>query len=121
MSSIAEFLFSFHCNLKMYHWSTTRYARHKAADECIDRLLVLGDTLMEAYIGRYGRSFNKRESNIALTALDDKTAVAFLDNASKFLVVDLPRLFKKDDVDLLNIRDEMLATINTTKYLFSLQ
>lgn len=105
----------------MYHWNTTKYARHKAADECVERILELGDTMMEVFIGKYGRSFNKRESNIVVKLLDDRNIGAYLDGAIKFLVSEFPKLVKKDDTDLINIRDEMLAKLNTTKYLFTLQ
>ena len=119
MSQIIAFFFEFQTNVKLYHWTTTSYPRHKAADELFDKILENADKFMEVYIGKYGRS-HMTAKNIQLHSLNDKTVVAYLENKNKYLINELPKLLSKDDTDLLNIRDELLAAINQTKYLFSL-
>lgn len=123
MCSLVQFFFHLQTNLKLYHWTTTSYARHKAADDLVDSVTSLADMFMEVYIGKYGRPvFRKCLSNIVLTQITDDTVVAFLNTAIAFLTTDVKKLLNKDaDLDLLNIRDEMLGALNRTKYLFTLQ
>lgn len=122
MSHIIQFLFRVQTNIKLYHWTTTSFARHKAADELVQSFLDLGDQFMEVYIGKYGRSaLAKRESSLELLPLEDKSVGKFLDDSIRFLVHELPKTLKKEDVDLFNLRDEMVARLHQTKYLFTLQ
>lgn len=115
------FIFQMQMNMKLYHWMTTSLARHKASDELVDKITELGDRFMEVYIGKYGRaSIPKRDTSMPLLALDDKSVHKFLEDGVKFLQHELPKSLKKDDVDLLTIRDDMLATLHQTKYLFTL-
>jgi hypothetical protein len=118
MSQIIAFIFTMQTNIKLYHWMTTSYARHKAADFAVDKVTDLGDQFVETYIGKYGRpSMTKRDMTIALHSYDDNTVTKYLDECIKFL---LTLALKKDDVDLLNIRDEMVSALNQTKYLMTL-
>lgn len=122
MSSIIHFFFHLQTNIKLYHWMTTSFARHKAADELVDSVTSLGDKFMEVYIGKYGRSsLAKKDASIQLLQLNDKNVVEFLDVSIKFLLQDLSKMLKKEDVDLFNLRDELVASLNQAKYLFTLQ
>lgn len=101
---------------------TTSFARHKAADELVDNVSKLADQFMEVYIGKYGRQqIAKKDTTITLLPLRDDTVVGFIDHAIKFLMNELPKTLKKEDVDLFNIRDEIVGSLNQTKYLFTLQ
>lgn len=120
MSRIIQFVFELQNNIKLYHWMTLSYSRHKAADELIDKISELSDHLIEVYVGKYGRpSMSAKTSNIHLQNLDDKNIIKYLDDSIAFLLRDIPKLLTKDDVDMLNIRDEMVAALNQTKYLFT--
>jgi hypothetical protein len=121
MAQITEFIFSIQTNIKLYHWTTKSFARHKAADELVNKILELGDQFMEVYIGKHGRQTLKKPNNIKIMNLDDSSVIDYLDSSIKFLESDILKLIKKQDTDLLNIRDEMLSTINQTKYLFTLE
>jgi hypothetical protein len=121
MAEIINFFFDLQTNIKLYHWMTTSYPRHKASDDLSEKILDTSDRFMEVYIGKYGRpTMNKKHSNIYLQKLDDKNVVKYLDYAINFLLNDLMLCINKSDVDLLNIRDEMVGTLNQTKYLFTL-
>ena len=78
------------------------------------------DSFVEVYMGRYGRdkSLNK-EMTITLPSFTDKSVVAFFEDACVWLTEKLPKLISEKDSDLLNIRDEILAEINQTLYLFT--
>lgn len=122
MSQIVHFIFDLQTNIKLYHWMTTSYARHKAADNLVSQISNLGDKLVEVYIGKYGRpTINKKDSLIQLQNLNDKNILKYLDDAVNFLVQDVPKVLNKTDVDLLNIRDELVAVLHQTKYLFSFE
>ncbi len=117
---ITEF-FYFLNNLKIYHWATGSYARHKASDDCFSKIQALLDQFVETYIGKYGRQ--------RILHLKPKEAIhiqVFSDNEAKHLLKQLVqylqdmKLDSKQDSDLVNIRDEMVSSLNQTLYLFTL-
>jgi hypothetical protein len=55
---------------------------------------------------------------IYITDIDDTNIITILEEFKKILIAFDNKLSK--DTELLNIRDEMLAAINRTLYLFSL-
>jgi hypothetical protein len=118
---IIEQIFDFLNNLKLYHWTTTSYARHKATDQCFDSIQSLSDKFIEIYIGKYGRTK-------LVSSLNAKVRITrYTDSDIKELFVDFTEFIKKikldpkSDSDLLNIVDEMLGILNQTLYLFTLK
>jgi hypothetical protein len=51
--------------------------------------------------------------------INDKRAPQLMKEAIQWLTKSLPKQLSKDDTDLLNIRDEILADLNQTLYLFT--
>jgi hypothetical protein len=47
--------------------------------------------------------------------------MAYLDEAKDFLTNEVKSFLNEDDTELFNIRDEMLAAVNKTKYLLTLK
>ena len=108
--------------IKVYHWQTMSFARHKATDDLVAALDTNIDTFTEVYMGKYGRPhFTAKHSTLKLYDLSDKKGHKVLEESVKWLVHDLPKHLKKDDNDLLNIRDEIVADINKARYLFTLR
>lgn len=104
--------------IKLYHWQTKSFAEHKATDDLIGKLDTNIDTFVEVYMGRYGRPQVKRTlpvKNLTVTGIR-----TFIAKSGVWLSTKLPRMVKKTDTDLLNIRDEILADLNQIKYLFTL-
>jgi hypothetical protein len=69
-------------------------------------------------MGRYGRPVIKKTmpvKNLTVSGIR-----AFISRNSKWLDTSLPRMIKRSDSDLLNIRDEILGDMNQVKYLFTL-
>jgi len=117
MSNIINYIFYVQTNVKLYHWMTKSYARHKASDEFVDKFLELTDKFVEVYIGKYGRpTMNKKDKSIQLLHLDDKGVVKMMDD----LTTQFMAFVNDKDMDLLNLRDEIIALANHTKYLFTL-
>jgi hypothetical protein len=110
--------------IKLYHWTTMKYSRHKATDDLHASIQSGMDKFIEVYIGIYGRKevFKGKSTPIDLTLISDRDAINTLDDICDFLQKELPRHLDKNksNTDLLNIRDEILANINQAKYLFTL-
>lgn len=117
-----HFFFSMRNQIKLYHWQTKSYARHKATDDVISKLDEHIDQFVEVYMGKYGRA--KMTSKTATTTvlnLSEKSIVGFIKKCIQMLLGDCMKGLKEDrDTDLFNIRDEMLADLNQLLYLFTL-
>jgi hypothetical protein len=106
--------------VKIYHWETKNFARHKATDELVDKLDASIDKFVEVYVGKYGRpTLNSRTGSIRIRNFNDQEAPVLLKQAINWMTTKLPSLLKPTDTDLLNIRDEILADLNQTLYLFT--
>lgn len=118
--NIVKFLFHMTTTIKLYHWQTTNFARHKATDELHGALTDLTDQFVEVYMGRYGRPQFPNGFRLSISELSDDNADDMIKEYIDYLKTDLPKYLKEDDTDLLNIRDEMLSNLNKTLYLFTL-
>lgn len=104
--------------IKLYHWQTKQFARHKATDDLTAALDTTIDSFVESYMGRYGRP--KVSGSIKLHNFSEQAAKSFVDRETKYLQKELPRKIGKDDTDLLNLRDEILGELTKVSYLFTL-
>lgn len=104
--------------IKVYHWQTKSFARHKATDDFVTELDGLIDSFVEVYMGKYGRP--KVSGSIKLHNFSESAAKSFVAKQTAYLTKVLSRKLKSTDTDLLNIRDEILALVNKTLYLFTL-
>ena len=118
LNEIVKFFFTLQMLNKLYHWNTTSYATHKATDEFNSSLSSIVDKFVEVIIGRY--NIKPLVDNIViepanLTELGFiemlKRARTYLENFNTIIT----------DSELLNIRDELLASINQTIYLLRLK
>lgn len=117
-----NFFFGMREQIKLYHWQTKMYSRHKATDEVIEKLDKLIDTFVEIWMGKYGRPrITPKTSTIRVSNLSETGAVKFIQGCIKELQGPISNsLDAKKDTDLLNIRDEMLGDLNQLLYLFTL-
>ena len=115
---IVSVFFHMRAQIKLYHWQTRSFAEHKATDDLVTALDTNIDKFIEVYMGRYGRPYIKKTlpvKNLTVTGIR-----GFITKSDEWLASSLPRMLKKNDSDLLNIRDEILADLNQIKYLFTL-
>jgi hypothetical protein len=121
MDNLPRFFFSLQTNIKVYHWQTTSYARHKATDNLLSSIDGLIDKFMEIYQGKFGKIPNGSTTINIRTLTDEETAVDFLQKCIHFLqnITEEDANISNLDTDLLNIRDEMVGLLNQTLYLFS--
>ena len=118
--NIIKFFFHITSSIKLYHWQTTNFARHKATDDLHSTLLELIDSFVETFIGKYERPIFPSKFNLNIKTLDDEIAPIALQEYISYLTNEIPKYVDKKDTDLLNIRDEMLAILHKTLYLFTL-
>lgn len=117
-----QFFFTMREQIKLYHWQTKMYSRHKATDEVISALDVSIDKYVEVFMGKYGRmKLNSSTGTVHIRNLSESTIIKFIKNCINYLTNDLVKKLKDSDTDLVNIRDEMLAELNQLLYLFSLK
>ncbi len=119
-AEIVHLMMTLRNQVKLYHWQTMSFPRHKATDELVTKLDTNIDQFVEVYVGKYGRpKLTGKNSSIRLRNHSDKEAVALLREAVTWLNTDLNRYLKKGDTDLFNIRDTIVADLNQTLYLFT--
>jgi len=104
--------------IKLYHWQTGSFARHKATDDLTAALDLNIDAFVESYMGRYGRP--KVIKPIKLHNFTEEAARKFVAKKTEFLSKDLPKMIGEEDTDLLNLRDTILGDITKVLYLFTL-
>lgn len=120
-SDIVVLMLTLRNQIKIYHWQTLSFPRHKATDDLVGKLDENIDKFVEVYIGKYGRfNLTGKTSKIHIRNFQDKQAGQLLDDAISWMTNVLPKHLKHTDTDLLNIRDEIVGDLNQTKYLFTL-
>jgi hypothetical protein len=106
--------------LRILHWQTKSYAKHKAYGEIYDDLGDLIDNFVEICMGKHGR-FELSDGTIELFDIKNMSLQDFIDSAVEFLITLSDEYSAETDTDLLNIRDEMLGQFNKLKYLLTLE
>lgn len=119
MAEIASVFLYLLAQIRLYHWQTPVYIKHKAAGNFYEAMDGTVDKFVETYQGRYGRIMYQ-PFNASFNNISDAQFVDELQKFKEFLVNKLPSLIP-NDTDLLNIRDEMLGATNHVIYLLNLQ
>ena len=106
---------------RFLHWQTFGDAKHRTYGEIYEGLDDLIDSFAESMIGKYGRPEFDPEFSIMFQDIKSLSIQNFMDGITEFLVSFTDQLDSRYDTDLLNMRDEMLALINKSKYLLTLK
>ena len=116
--------------IKLYHWKTTSYSTHKATDQLYSDLNTKIDEFVEVMLGKpeiaYNRNFILNIQNIKLQKYNNNSDFKKEIEYYKKFMLDLSdkREFNQNNnlnVDLLAIRDEILALLNQFLYLLTLK
>lgn len=117
-----QFFFTMREQIKLYHWQTGVFARHKATDEVLSALDSAIDLYVETYMGKYGRPNITRTTNLVqIKNMSEKSVIKFVKDCLAYIQGGLVKGLKPTDTDLFNIRDEMLGELNKLLYLFTLK
>ena len=100
-------------NAHVLHLTTRSYAAHKALNEFYDGIIDLVDSLAEAYIGTHGMI---KFPQIPYVPYAD--ALDLLDGVDE-AIDECREKTDKGDTHLLNILDELVALVASTRYKLS--
>ena len=111
--------------IKLFHWKTYSYATHKATDELYSKLNEHMDRFMEVLLGKTGiRMDFTKQKTIQLIDMESREKLVEKVGQYKSYLVNLstnPAMKLMSNMDLLNIRDEILGDMNQFLYLLSLK
>lgn len=109
--------------IKLYHWKTYSYASHKATDELYTKLNENMDKFMEVLLGKTGMRIDLiRQKTLPLYDLTNSKELIRKVNEFKQYLVNLHNhkaMKVMANMDLMTIRDEILADMNQFLYLLS--
>jgi hypothetical protein len=116
------FLF-FTNSLKIYHWQTKSFARHKASDELVSFISSKTDQFIETMQGsKHTRLRVLADNSFKYKNQTDKSIVVLCTKFRDWLINSLPKYLNLEkDVDLMNLRDEIVGQINQILYLFTFE
>ena len=123
MSKLLTVFLSIQQQIRLYHWKTMSYSRHIASGQLYTSIDTLIDKFIETFQGKMdGKRIDYETISITLYSVNDNEMINILKDFKEFLVSDVEKIVKgMSNTDLKNIRDEILAQVNQTLYLFSLQ
>jgi hypothetical protein len=121
MADILNILLFLQNQTRLYHWITTSHSRHVASGDLYDNVSANTDTFVEVYQGIYGRiKLTSTTKTFKFDNIDDVKMVQLLKKCKTEFIKAIEKN-KIKETDLLNIRDEILANINKTLFLFTLK
>jgi hypothetical protein len=124
IGEIALYFIYIRDQMKVYHWQTNNYARHKASDTFVDNLTEKMDKFIEVMQGLEDERLviKKKNNKYLIGDQNDKDIIEVLNKFREWLVVDILKYLnkKKSNADLITIRDEILSDLDQTLYLFTL-
>lgn len=118
---IVRYMLQMLMTVKLYHWNTFSYSVHKATDDLYGELNTLIDQFVEILLGKTKREIIETKTLLLKTFKDNKSFEKEIETYKKYMV-NLGEIFnEKENSDILNVRDEILATLNKISYLLTLK
>lgn len=115
---VIKYFMSLLDQIKLFHWASKSYAKHKALDELHSTLSDKIDTLIESYLGRVkAQPLRSFKVDISISSDIEKTE-KFLEK-ERDEIVKLSARWKKYP-ELQNVLQEIANEINKTLYLCNL-
>lgn len=109
-------LLQFRNDVKMYHWQTKLFNRHKISDELLDSIDKLSDKIIETLFGRLNTRPFLKDDKIVIRNIDDNLFVSILKYNRDILEKILDKI---SFISFKSLIDELLVEINKTLYLTS--
>ena len=109
--------------IKLFHWKTHSFSAHKATDDLYAKLNENMDNFVEVLMGKMAgtRADFLSTKSINMVDLNNKKQLVGRVNVIKGMLSAMEKTIPlANATDLLNIRDEILADLNTFLYLLTL-
>ena len=120
MQEILEHLLQHVNQIRLFHWKTSSFARHKATDKYMNIINPIIDNIIESLQG--GREKRIVDSFVAkYQDLTEDNVMNYLKVYKHWLENHMPILLDKNETDIMNLRDELLAAVKRLMYLFTLK
>jgi DNA-binding ferritin-like protein len=107
--------------VKIYHWNTKSFSQHKATDELHERLSSNIDKFVEVMLGKDSSRLTRLEKKMRLMKIKNTHSLKQKMYEYRTYLIHMDKCLGRDDTDLLNIRDEILADVNQFLYLLTLE
>jgi len=121
LGNTVNFLLGLQLQIKINHWQTKGFARHKAFGDFYESLNDLIDNFVESAMGKYGRfTLDDENKTIELNNLSDVDMKGLISTVREALN-QMSEQYEETDTDLMNIRDEILFEVNKLSYLLTLE
>ena len=123
-NEVTVYFFEMLLMIKLFHWKTFCYATHKATDHIYDKVNEHMDRFMEVLLGKSNVRMNLvHKKSISLLDVSREEFMTRIMNFKSYLIhiSNHPAMKSMSNVDLLTIRDELLADLNQFLYLMSLK
>ena len=105
---------------KLLHWGTLSFAQHKAFDDFKGGFDGLSDDLIESIMGKYGRPL-VGASAIEVIDYNMIDIVAYFDSLYDYFTGAIDQFQPKEqNEEIVNILAEIIALVDKTKYLLTL-
>lgn len=105
---------------KLLHWGTLSFAQHKAFDDFKGEFDGLSDNLIESIMGKYGRPI-VGASTIEVMDYNMIDTVAYFDSLYEYFTDCIGQFQpKENNEEIVNILAEIIALVDKTKYLLTL-
>jgi len=125
---IVSYMLQMLMTVKLYHWNTLSFSVHKATDDLYGELNTLIDQFVEVLLGKGENVSEKKKNEILNTKTlhlksfkDNGGFKKEIDSYKKFMINLGKQFNQRENSDILNVRDEILATLNKMSYLLTLK
>lgn len=115
-ANIVAFLIRLQVATKMFHWQTRSYAAHTATGKLYDEIVERTDSIIETYMGTYGRIRMPSNVTVPVPNMTTKSMKSMLRDGMTYLSTRMPT-----DSHIATERDELLKAMATTLYLISMR
>ena len=120
MDQLIARMFRLEMQLRLYHWNTKNYARHKASCEAIQQVVSSMDRIVETLLGSFARASVVPQSlDLKVHTLNDSDMPQYLLKFCEYLQ-SWNSLAGLNDTEILNLRDELLGHLKQVIYLMTL-
>lgn len=112
--------------VKLYHWATGHYATHKATDQLYSELSSKIDTFVETMFGKESIEFRSevlKMQNVSVKSIKSNKELKEEAERYKSFLIKLTNnktLNIQNNTDLMNMRDDILGSLNQFLYLLTL-